>query len=309
MSLKKGRKVSRKVAKRYFSHVGAFILLYTLAVLIVPYFFHVLIKETSSSFVNDRILYFGIYFIIILFGTIIPFSLLRVYAKIPAKKFVKSANISFVDVFVEAIVCFVITILLTYVSNIALSHIGIGNKLISSIGFSYEDAYLNHWLYVFMLVVVTPIIEEYAFRGVLLSVLGKYGKFFGIISSSLFFALAHLHFAEMLPAFAMGYFLCCTTLRYRNIVPSIVIHIIFNLFIYGLCVLPSSISQYMAIGLVLVFALAVFFVLSGRYQRVVIQTLRNSRKTNRLFYTRPTIFITILLMILHTVFFTIGFLN
>lgn len=306
MEPKKGRKVSRKVAKRYFTGIGMFLFIYILAVLIVPYFLNILLIEAFPEFVKDKLIYFGIYFIIILFGTVTPFFMMRLYAKIPTKKIYKGANVSFVDVFVETIVCFTVTILLTYVSNIALSHIGLGNKLISSIGFSYEDAYLNHWLYVFMLIVVTPIIEEYAFRGVLLKALGKYGKLFGLLVSSMFFALAHLNFAEMIPAFAMGYFLGTTTLRYKSIVPTTIIHILFNLFIYGLCVLPSAFSKYMAYGLVVVFVLAIFFVLSGKYQRVQIQTLRNSKKTSELFFTRWSVFVSILLMILSTVIFTLN---
>lgn len=301
MTVKKEHKVSRKTAKREFGTIGAFLIIYALLVMIIPYFLHAFLRLTSPEIVNDKLFFFGLYFIIILFGTLLPFFMMRRYMKTPFKKFNRSASISFIEIFVQTIVFFTTCLILTYLSNIVFSYIGLGDKLISGIGFSYDEAYLNNWLYVFMLVLVTPIIEEYAFRGVLMNSLAKYGKLFGLIGSSIFFALAHVNFAEMIPAFAMGYLLGGTTLRYRSIRPTIIIHILFNAFIYGLCVLPASIAQYIAYGLVAVFILTIFFIITGKYQGVKIQTLRNSRITNTLFYTSTTVVIAMILMILSTV--------
>ena len=300
MSSKKGRKVSRKTAKKYFSSIGVFLILYALGVLVLPYFLLAYLNMSGSIIVSDPILYFGVYFLIILFGTMIPFFMMRKFVKMPLKKFNRNTDISFVDIFVQTTVFFTVCLILTYVSNVIFSYLGLGDKLISAIGFSFDEAYLDNALYVFMLIVVTPFIEEYAFRGVLLNALGKYGKLFGLIASSLLFALAHVNFAEMIPAFAMGYFLGGTSLRYKSVQPAIVIHILFNLFIYALCVLPSNVAQYMSYGLVAIFLLAIFFVISGKYQRVKIQTLKSSRVTNFLFYSRWSILIAILLMIVST---------
>ena len=149
-------------------------------------------------------------------------------------------------------------------------------------------------------------IEEYAFRGVLLNVLSKYGKTFGLYASAVIFALAHMSFAEMIPAFMMGVQLGKTALRYKNIVPSIFIHILFNALIYALCVIPSSITRYMAYGLAAVVIVAVYLILSGRYERIRIQKLKSNRITNIVFFSSPAIIITMLLMIadsvLHIIF-------
>lgn len=300
MTAKREHKVSRKTARRDFGTIGAFLIIYTLMVMVIPYFLHAFLRLTSPEIVNDQLFFFGLYFIIILLGTIFPFFAMRKAMKLPFKKFNRSASISFIEIFVQTIVFFTTCLILTYLSNIIFSYVGLGDKLISGIGFSYDEAYLNNWLYVFMLVLVTPIIEEYAFRGVLMNCMAKYGKLFGLIGSSILFALAHMQFAEMIPAFAMGYLLGGTTLRYRSIRPTIIIHILFNAFIYGLCVLPVSIAQYIAYGLVAVFLLTIFLIVTGRYQGVRIQTLRNSRITNRLFYTSPTVVLAMLLMLLST---------
>ena len=309
MSFKKEHKVSKKTAKRDFRAVGAALIMYAMGVLVIPYFLQALLKMTSPELVKDKLFYFGLYFIIILFGTILPFFILRKYAKLPFKKFNRATSVSFIEIFVQTIVFFTTCLLLTYLSNVLFSYLGLGDKLISGIGFSYEEAYLDNWLYVFMLIFVTPIIEEYAFRGVLMNTLAKYGKLFGLIASSVFFALAHINFAEMIPAFVMGYLLGGTTLRYRSIRPTIIIHILFNSFIYGLCVLPSAIAQYIAYGLVAVFILAIFFIVTGKYQSVKIQTLRSSKITNRLFYTSTPVVLAMLLMIASTVLMTFVTLN
>ena len=300
MTAKREHKVSRKTARRDFGTIGAFLIIYVLMVMVIPYFLHAFLRLNSPEIVNDQLFFFGLYFIIILLGTILPFFAMRKAMKVPLKKFNRSTSISFIEIFVQTIVFFTTCLILTYLSNIIFSYVGLGDKLISGIGFSYDEAYLNNWLYVFMLVLVTPIIEEYAFRGVLMNCMAKYGKLFGLIGSSILFALAHMQFAEMIPAFAMGYLLGGTTLRYRSIRPTIIIHILFNAFIYGLCVLPVSIAQYIAYGLVAVFVLTIFLIVTGRYQGVRIQTLRNSRITNRLFYTSPTVILAMLLMLLST---------
>ena len=298
---KKEHRVSKKYARRSFNTVGLLLILYALAVLIVPFFLLMYMENINSPILNDQFLYYGLYLLMLFFGTIIPFFLMRKIFRVPLKKLTRNFNPTFVDLFVQTIVFFTICIGLTYISNILSSYIGIEAKLISSIGFSFDNANLNNWLYVFMLIVVTPLIEEYAFRGVLLSVLSKYGKNFGLYASAVVFAAAHMGFAEMIPAFMMGIQLGKTTMRYKNITPSIFIHILFNALIYALCVVPASVTRYMALILVAVVVAAIYMIMTGRYQRVVIQKLRSNRITNIVFFSSPTIIIALLLMILDSV--------
>ena len=108
----------------------------------------------------------------------------------------------------------------------------------------------------------------------------------------------------MIPAFAMGIALGKTSLRYKSIQPTIIIHILFNAFIYGLCVMPLSITKYMAYGLVAICVIALALVLTGRYEKISIQKSKTSAITNTLFYTRFTIVLVMLLMIGYTCLFT-----
>ena len=303
---KQERRVSKKYAKRYFNTVGLFLILYVLFVLILPYFFHYYMTLTKSTILNDSIMYFGIYFIIVLFGTIIPFFMMRLYFKVNRRKLNRNVNATFVNLYVQTIVCFTICLGLTYVSNLIFSRFNLESELLGSIGLSYSNSYLKEPLYVFMLVIVSPIIEEYAFRGVLLNTLGKFGKRFSLYTCAIIFALAHISFSEMIPAFAMAITLGKTSYRYRSIKPTIMIHILFNILIYVLCIIPQSVTKYMAYGLTATFILSVYLVLSGKYEQVTIQKLRSIKNTSLTFYSSFTVLFALLLMIFSSMLFLIS---
>lgn len=299
-----GKKLSQRTVKRNFTTIGLILILYVFFVMILPYVFHYYLLETKSFILNDPILYYGIYFIDMVIGTLIPFFIMRKFSKIKLKKLVRKVNATFVDIFVQTIVFFVICVVLTYVSNVIFNRLGLNGQLIAGIGFSFEEADLNNVLYILMLLLVSPIMEEYAFRGVLLNSLSRYGKRFALIASATIFALAHNNFAEMIPAFAMGYMLGKTSLRYKSIQVPIVIHILFNIFIFGLCVMPLAIVKYMAYGLVAICILAFLLVISGRYEKINVQNSKNNLVASRIFYTRFTIVTTMILMIIYTCLFT-----
>lgn len=304
MILRKEKKLSQKRVKRNFTTIGLFLVIYTLFVMYIPYLLKMYFNEVDSVILHDEFLYYGIYFIIMVIGTVIPFFLLRKFSKIKLKRIVRKVNATFVDLFVQTIVFFTICIALTYVSNMISNYFGLEGRLISGIGFAYEEASLNNILYVFMLVFVSPLLEEYAFRGVLLNSLSRYGKVFALYATSIIFALAHNNFAEMIPAFAMGIALGKTALRYKSIQPTIIIHILFNAFIYGLCIMPQSIVKYMTYALVAICVLAFALILTGRYEKISVQKSKTYRLTNTIFYTRFTIIFSMILMIGYTCIFT-----
>lgn len=296
------KELSQKKVKHNFTTIGLMLIIYVIFVMLVPSGFFYYMRETQPEFLDDYYLYYGIYFICIVVGTIIPFFIMRKFSGIKLKSLMRKVNATFLDLFVQTIVFFTICVALTYVSNMLALRVGLEGKLIAGIGLDYENA--GNILYIFMLIIATPIIEEYAFRGVLLNSLSKYGKTFALYATSLIFALAHNNFAEMIPAFAMGVALGKTALRYKSIQPTIIIHILFNAFIYGLCVMPSSIVQYMAYGLVAICIVAFALIITGRYERIQIQPSKNTRLISSLFYSRFTIILTMILMIGYTCLFT-----
>lgn len=299
-----GKHISKRRTKKNFTTIGLCLTLYVLFIMILPYIFNWYMIELNSSILKDEFLYYGVYFIIMLFGTIIPFFFMRKFARVKFRRIFRAANVSFSDMFVQTIVLFALCIATTYISSTIVTNFGLQGRLISSIGFNYEDKNLANSLYLFMLIAVSPILEEYAFRGVLLTTLGRYGRKFALIASSIMFALAHNNFAEMIPALAMGYILGKISLRYRSIQPTIIIHMLFNAFMYGLCVLPTSITKYMAYGLVTICLLTIYLVITGKYQFIRVQNSSSNKIVSSIFYGNFWVVFAMMLMIGYTLLFT-----
>ena len=300
MTTKAVHKVSSRSVKRKFSKVGLFLIMYALFALLIPYALDYYLISSNSEILKDDIFYYGIFFIVILFGTLVPFFLMRKTFDLSLDNIGRSVSSSFTDLFVQTIVCFTLCIAFTYVSVIIFSRFGIDGQILCSIGFSYNETNLTLPLYVFIVVIVTPFIEEYAFRGVLLNSLSRYGKRFALYTSAFFFAIAHMNVVEYIPAFVMGYLLGKISMRYKSIVPTILIHMLFNIFLYVLFIIPPSIAQYTAYVLVGIIAIAAYLTLTGRYQRIRIQSHNSNRVAFKLFFSRASVIIATMLMILHT---------
>ena len=83
--------------------------------------------------------------------------------------------------------------------------------------------------------VLVPVMEEFAFRGVLLSALRKHGAGFAIVASALVFAFAHGDFSNVVFAFFAGLVFGFLYVRTGNLWISICIHALNN----GIAVLES----------------------------------------------------------------------
>ena len=90
-------------------------------------------------------------------------------------------------------------------------------------------------LEMFSTAVLVPVMEEFAFRGVMLSALRKHGTGFAIIASALVFAFAHGDFSSVVFAFIAGLVFGFLYVRTGNLWISICIHALNN----GIAVLES----------------------------------------------------------------------
>lgn len=79
-------------------------------------------------------------------------------------------------------------------------------------------------------VIVAPLAEEFAFRGVLVSVMRRWGDWFAVAFSTVVFAMAHMS-VQALPVVVVGGFVMALIyVRTRNIWINILIHFLNNLF-------------------------------------------------------------------------------
>lgn len=88
-------------------------------------------------------------------------------------------------------------------------------------------------LYALVLVVCAPLWEEIVFRGFLLPSLTKYMPVWcSILVSSFAFALAHFNVQRMLPLIFLGVVMGVTYARSRNLLPSMLLHSLWNGFVF-----------------------------------------------------------------------------
>lgn len=77
-------------------------------------------------------------------------------------------------------------------------------------------------------IIIAPILEEIIFRGYILKILKKYGTYTAIILSSIMFGLFHGTFIQAIPCIFIGIVFSTLAVKYKSILPSIIVHIITN---------------------------------------------------------------------------------
>lgn len=76
--------------------------------------------------------------------------------------------------------------------------------------------------------VIPPISEEFAFRGIILQKLRKYGDSFAILVSSLLFGLIHGNLVQIPFAFVVGLAAAYITVKTGSIIPAMITHFLVN---------------------------------------------------------------------------------
>ncbi len=84
-------------------------------------------------------------------------------------------------------------------------------------------------LFIFAVSVVPAIVEEFAYRGIVLGALRRYGDGFAIIASSVLFGLMHGNLVQIPFAFALGCVMGYINVVTGSILPSVIVHFFNNL--------------------------------------------------------------------------------
>ena len=148
-----------------------------------------------------------------------------------------------------------------------------------------------------VVVILTPIIEEFVFRGVLLDKLRRFGDKTAIIFTALVFGLFHGNFSQFFYAFALGLIFAYITIKTNTIRYSIVLHMLVNLFgsvIMPMLVLGGDGTLLVIAGVLVLLFLIVGTVLFFRKLKIVKQDIKESSvgeelKTDTLYNNRGMI--------------------
>lgn len=120
----------------------------------------------------------------------------------------------------------------------------------------------NTFLIFLCSVILPAVLEEVVFRSVLLEEYRVYGAFYGVITSSLMYAMVHLSLQNFLYYFFVGLVLALITVSSDTIVPALILHVGMNFSYFNLRpVLVEYLRQAGKSPLLLYLILAVFLVL------------------------------------------------
>ena len=307
MKIKK-RRVSANFAKNEFKFVGLVLLLYALSVAYLPFALTQYANITVGTHpnLNNILLRIAYLYLIVIFGTFVPFFILMKHSKIKIKDIWAKCSFSSMDILINTIVFTAIGTTLIFMTSIINNYVPFGTGLMIPIGVPSNAEFIKEPLYLFLCIVATPIIEEFAFRGVLLKSLGRFGYYFAMVASSLIFAVFHGSYAQMLPAFALGIFLSQITLRYRSVQPAVIIHILYQAIIYGIELIPE---QYYIAASVIIFAiymLTLILMLTRQFRFPKIHKRHNVEAVSKLFFTRFVIIFVFVMMLIFAFLNTSG---
>ena len=120
-----------------------------------------------------------------------------------------------VSIFIQPIIMFISSISLFFTENV------FGMQMVSSLRYPL-------WQLILATAVFPPILEEIIFRGILFKKYEKYSFWYGIILTSLFFAIMHLNLNQCLYTFFMGVVIAILVKMTGSIFSGILCHFIIN---------------------------------------------------------------------------------
>lgn len=287
------RIVSRKHANRDFFSVGLALILNALIVLYVPIILNYALDLYGlKSPVWDY--HFLCEIACLVFGTLVPFFLLKVTFLKKKKEVVHFGAKEFL---VDFVVFFFVVSLAIFLSNTLASRLNIKGNLIGLVGIDLADDKLNNLLGLFSCLILAPFLEEFAYRGVLLNSLSRYGKRFASIASALIFTVAHYSPTEYLGAFMMAIFLNGISLKYRSIKPCVALRVLFMISFWLVLIAPGYWQAVVYFLLAIVYLLAGYFVIAQIYHLIRIYNAPSTWDTLLYFFANPAVMLAVILLL------------
>ncbi|MDD6988937.1 CPBP family intramembrane glutamic endopeptidase [Ruminococcus sp.] len=152
-------------------------------------------------------------------------------------------------------------------------------------------------LYIISTAIVPAFAEEFAFRGIFMGTLRKFGDTFAIITSAIVFGAMHGNIAQIPFAFILGLVFAYVDCKTNSILPSIIIHFLNNFYAVMLDILQSTemfsdrifmIIYFILIAVFCILGLISFFYLIKKdknFFRIADKTIQNSESETTILLT------------------------
>ena len=135
---------------------------------------------------------------------------------------------------------------------------------------SGDSSILSIVLNIVSTAIVPAFAEEFAFRGIVMGSLRKYGDTVAIIGSSVLFGAMHQNISQIPFAFILGLIFAYIDCKFNSIFPSIAIHFLNNLYAVSMSILRDAniVSDYAAT--IISYSLIIFFCIAGFVSYIVL---------------------------------------
>lgn len=216
----------KRLLKKNSNGLGMFVLVYFLTMQFtataIYYFF--------SSYTDNNSFVFLLDMFASVFSAFIPGLFYFLLSKKRITKIIPAKHVKFTFLLPLLCIGMAFSMLGNVASNIIQNNIALFG-LKNSIDFNTEVSSVTEVLLYFVSTALVPAFaEEFAFRGVLMGSLRKYGDAFAIVISSIMFGAMHGNIVQIPFAFMLGLIFGYADCKTNSIFPSIIIHFINNFY-------------------------------------------------------------------------------
>ena len=203
-------------------------------------------------------------------------------------------------------VCMIAQIVVSLmIQNVSLFGIDLESSLEQESASGFADIMLS----TVCIAVIPALVEEFAFRGVVLGVLKKHDEMFAIFASAFLFGLLHGNFVQIPFAFIVGLVAAFVRVKSNSMLPSILIHFGNNFYATIMTALPDLLPEgtaalvEIAITFILVFAgiIAAYYLIKNHneiFEQKKPGTKYSFKELNKMFLSSGTIIACMIILIL-----------
>lgn len=245
--------------KKVFNRIGLAIFVSMILVNIIQVIFFGIIGVVNQELLSAPwINYAGIAISFYLIGFPVFYLMIK---NLPEEEKRESKTLGVFEVIKICFMSYSIVYIVNFLTNILMMLIAVikGSEVTNPLVNVIEG---SNWIWSLIFAgILSPIIEEMMFRGVMLNKLRRYGDKVAIITTAILFGLFHANFSQFFYAVALGIVFAYVTLKTGTIKYSIILHIIVNMM--GSVILPAVIgdgSNIVAVGCVGLALLAIVIV-------------------------------------------------
>lgn len=251
-----------KTIKKTSSGLGFFVFAYFATMLATSNVFSYMFVATGTASMDMVSLYLLEIFVSV-FSALMPGLFYFLFSGRSISDTIKTNYVRQKELWALVFIGMAVAMISNFANNIIqtnFSFFGIENSLNMS-----EDA--TNPLEIILCIVLSAIVpafaEEFAFRGIFMGTLRKFGDSFAIITSAIVFGAMHRNISQIPFAFLLGLVFAYIDCKTNSIIPSIIIHFLNNCYAVTLNILQSTKIFNDRVYMIIYFALIVAFCILG----------------------------------------------